>query len=60
MDEQDRKRPTSHDVGMVLDGLSVFELEARIELLEAEIARLRAAMAARGDSRKAAEAAFKF
>ncbi len=59
MDEE-RKQPTSHDVGMALDTLSVEELEERIGLLEAEILRLRAAIADKGDSRKAAEAAFKF
>ncbi len=59
MDEEERPRPVSHVVGAVLDGLSVAELQARIGLLEAEIERLRAAMAARDDSRKAAEAAFK-
>jgi uncharacterized small protein (DUF1192 family) len=60
MDEEDRKRPTTHELGMNLDTLSVIELEERIGLLEAEIDRLRAAIAAKGDSRKAAEAAFKF
>ena len=60
MEEEARKAPTSHDVGMPLDALSVTELEERIVLLETEIARLRAAIAAKGDSRRAAEAAFKF
>lgn len=60
MDEDERKTPRTHEVGMVLDSLSVAELEERIGLLEGEIARLRAAIAAKGDSRKAAEAAFKF
>lgn len=60
MEDEERKRPTSHDVGMSLDTLSVEELEERITLLEGEIARLRAAIAAKSDSRKAAEAAFKF
>ncbi|MNY43581.1 hypothetical protein D3C86_1785550 [compost metagenome] len=60
MEEEERKRPVSHEVGMGLDSLSVAELEDRIALLEGEIARLRAAIAAKGDSRKAAEAAFKF
>ena len=60
MDEDIRKRPTTHELGMNLDSLSVTELEERIELLDVEIARLRAAIAAKGDSRKAAEAAFKF
>lgn len=60
MDEEIRKRPVTHELGMPLDSLSVTELEERIGLLESEIARLRAAIAAKGDSRKAAEAAFKF
>jgi len=58
-DEQVRKSPTSHEVGMALDALSVSELEQRIALLEGEIARLKAAIEARGNTRKAAEAAFK-
>ncbi|KKB07481.1 DUF1192 domain-containing protein [Devosia chinhatensis] len=60
MDEIERKRPTSHDIGMVLDSLSVEELQERIALLDTEIVRLRAAIDAKGNSRKAAEAAFKF
>ncbi|UYN98231.1 MAG: DUF1192 domain-containing protein [Devosia sp.] len=60
MDEDVHKRPPAHEVGMVLDALSVEELEERIVLLEAEITRLRAAIAAKGSSRSAAEAAFKF
>lgn len=60
MDEDERKQPKSHDVGMPLDTLSVEELEDRIALLGAEIERLRAAIADKGSSRKAAEAAFKF
>lgn len=58
-DEQVRKNPTSHEVGMALDALSVSELEQRIALLEGELARLKAAIEARGNTRKAAEAAFK-
>jgi uncharacterized small protein (DUF1192 family) len=60
MEEEDRKRPVQHEVGMVLDALSVEELEDRITLLEGEIVRLRKAIAAKGSSRQAAEAAFKF
>ncbi|ODT78227.1 MAG: hypothetical protein ABS76_24795 [Pelagibacterium sp. SCN 64-44] len=60
MEEEERNRPRTHEVGMVLDALSVAELNERIALLEEEIARLHAAIAAKGDSRKAAEAAFKF
>ncbi|MBJ3786812.1 DUF1192 domain-containing protein [Devosia sediminis] len=60
MDEDIRKPKLTHELGMGLDSLSVTELEERIGLLEAEISRLQAAIAAKGDSRKAAEAAFKF
>ncbi len=60
LEDEERKRPKTHEIGMVLDALSIEELEARIELLDQEIGRLRAAIAAKGHSRKAAEAAFKF
>lgn len=59
-EEQRRKKPVVHDVGMILDALSVSELEQRIALLEGEIERLKAAIAARDDTRKAAESVFKF
>ncbi|WIY52303.1 DUF1192 domain-containing protein [Devosia sp. YIM 151766] len=59
MEEAAPQHPAKHEVGMALDALSVEELQDRIGLLEAEILRLRATMAAKGDSRKAAEAAFK-
>lgn len=60
-DEDDRPRkPSAHEVGMVLDALSVEELEARIALLEGEIARLKAAIEARGKTRTDAESVFKF
>jgi len=58
-EDQRPKIPVGHEIGMVLDALSVSELEQRIALLKAEIARLEAAIDARGDTRKAAEAAFK-
>lgn len=60
MDDEEIKRPKSHEVGMAIDTMSVEELSERIGLLEAEIARLRQAIEARGMTRKAAEAAFKF
>jgi len=60
MEEEQRKHPTSHDIGMVLDALSVEELAERITLLEGEIVRLRAAIDAKGHSRKAADAVFRF
>jgi len=61
MDEDEiRKRARVHEIGASLDGLSVEELEARIVVLEEELVRLRAAVEARGSTRKAADAAFKF
>lgn len=60
MQEEEPKKIRSHEIGMALDALSVEELEDTIALLEAEIVRLRAAMQAKGASRQAAEAAFKF
>jgi uncharacterized small protein (DUF1192 family) len=60
MDDDVIRKPKAHEVGMMLDALSVEELEARIGLLEGEIARLRAAIEARGQTRKAAESVFKF
>jgi len=59
MFDDDISKPKGHEVGMPLDAMSVEELSERIELLEAEIARLRAAIAARDRSRQAADAAFK-
>lgn len=52
------KKP--HEIGMPLEVLSVAELRERIGLLQAEIARLEAAITAKETSRSAADAAFKF
>jgi uncharacterized small protein (DUF1192 family) len=60
MDEDIFRKAPAHEVGMNVDTLSVEELEERIGLLQGEIERLRAAISARGSTRKAAEAAFKF
>lgn len=60
MDDDVIKKPKTHEVGMSLDAMSVEELEARMRLLEAEIARIQAAIEARGQTRKAAESIFKF
>ena len=60
MQDDDISKPKSHEVGMPIDTMSVEELGHRIGLLEAEIARLKAAIAARGSTRQAAEAVFKF
>ena len=61
-DEDDRalrKPPVRHEVGEVLDTLSVEELEARIALLRGEITRLESAIVAKQASRNAADAFFK-
>jgi uncharacterized small protein (DUF1192 family) len=60
MDDEDISKPKRHEVGMPIDTMSVEELTERIGLLEAEIARLRVAIEARGATRKAAESVFKF
>lgn len=54
-----RKAPTVHEVGQSLDALSVDELSERIQLLEAEIARLTAARVSKEASKAAAAAFFK-
>ena len=59
IDDEPVKKPV-HEVGMVLDTLSVDELEERIILLESEIERLRLAIAHKKDSRSAADSVFKF
>jgi len=60
MDEDLPRKKLTHEVGMPIDTMSVEELRARIGLLETEIARLRAAIAAREKTRSAAESMFKF
>jgi uncharacterized small protein (DUF1192 family) len=60
MDEDDRaKKLVAHEVGMPIDTMSVDELEHRIGLLSGEIERLRAAIAARRQTRSAADSLFK-
>lgn len=58
-DDDAPKKPKTHEVGMKLDTLSVDELRARIELLEAEIARLKQAIESKTASRATAEGFFK-
>ncbi|KAA5601209.1 DUF1192 domain-containing protein [Blastochloris sulfoviridis] len=58
-DDDEPRRKVVHDIGQPLDALSVGELEERIELLRAEIARLEVALAARRASRDAAFDVFK-
>jgi uncharacterized small protein (DUF1192 family) len=57
-DDQPKKKP-SHEIGQDLSLLSVFELEERVALLEAEIIRMRAAAQAKAAAKGAADAFFK-
>ena len=59
-DDDQVKKPKGHEVGMNIDTMSVEELTDRIGMLETEIARLRAAIAARQKSRSDANSVFKF
>lgn len=59
-DDAPQKKLSPHEVGMLLDAMSVEELNERIGLLEAEIERLREALAARQKTKSAAQALFKF
>jgi uncharacterized small protein (DUF1192 family) len=54
-----KKKPINHVVGEELQSLSVAELHERIAQLQAEIARLEKAVAAKGTARNAADAFFK-
>jgi len=58
-DDDGVKKPKGHEVGMPIDTMSVAELEERIGLLREEIARLDRAIAARRDTRAAADSLFK-
>ena len=54
-----RKAPSHHEIGQKLDTLSVAELAERIDLLQAEVARLESVRAAKQASVAAADAFFK-
>jgi uncharacterized small protein (DUF1192 family) len=58
-DEAPVERPKAHTLGEDLSTLSLEEIEARVALLEAEIARLRAMHALKSASRVAAASFFK-
>lgn len=58
-DDEVVKKPKGHELGMILDAMSVEELTDRIALLEAEIARLKAAIDSKRKSKSAADAFFK-
>ena len=59
-DDEAPKKLKTHEVGMPIDTMSVDELNERIGLLEAEIVRLRDAIAARQKTKAAADSLFKF
>lgn len=59
-DDDDVKKPRGHEVGMPIDSMSVEELTERIAMLEGEIERLRAAIAARQKHKTEAASVFKF
>ena len=58
-DDDEVKKPQGHEIGMVLDAMSVDELTDRIALLEAEITRLRTAIDSKNKSKSAADAFFR-
>jgi uncharacterized small protein (DUF1192 family) len=59
-DDDDRPRKAvAHEIGQPLDTLSLGDLDARVALLRAEIARLEAARAAKQAAQGAADAFFK-
>jgi uncharacterized small protein (DUF1192 family) len=53
------KKPTGVVIGENLDLLSVSELEQRVQALESEIARVKAAIASKQASKSAADAFFR-
>jgi uncharacterized small protein (DUF1192 family) len=59
-DEDDRpKPPVRHEIGQDLSQLSLEEIDRRVAMLEAEIARLRETRQGKAASRLAADAFFK-
>ena len=54
-----KPKPARHEIGQSLESLSVDELDARIELLKAEIVRLEQMRASKTASLQAADAFFK-
>jgi len=59
-DDEDRpQKKIAHEIGQDLSLLSVFELRERIDALQAEIERLRAAAEAKAAAKGAAESVFR-
>lgn len=59
IDDDRPKKKLAHEIGQDVALVSAFELEERIALLRAEIARLEGEVAKRNASRSAADAVFK-
>ena len=57
-DDDRPKKPLAHEIGTDLSALSVDELQERIVLLKAEIARLEGDIEKKGSTRTAAESVF--
>ena len=55
-----RPATTLHEIGQMLDLLSVSELRERVEMLRSEVSRLETQISAKEASRHAADAFFKF
>lgn len=58
LDDLPRKPKTDMVIGQNLDAISIAELEQRIILLDSEIARIRAEISKKQQSRNAADAFF--
>ncbi|MBP0437962.1 DUF1192 domain-containing protein [Tianweitania sediminis] len=58
-EEESRKRLAAHEIGQDLALLSADELRSRVEMLRAEIARLEEELAAKHQTKSAAEALFR-
>lgn len=59
-DDRPQPPPPAHVVGQDLSRLSVAELRARIDLLQAEIGRVEETLRLKDDVRSAADSLFKF
>ncbi|MBE7245719.1 MAG: DUF1192 domain-containing protein [Actinomycetospora chiangmaiensis] len=58
-DDDRPRKPATHEIGQPLDTLSLSDLDERIALLRAEIARIEAARAAKAAAQDSADAFFK-
>ncbi|QLF68076.1 DUF1192 domain-containing protein [Peteryoungia desertarenae] len=58
LDEENKRRPTAHEIGCDLSAISADELRARIALLNAEISRINDEIVRKELGRKAADNLF--